>query len=207
MPSLLRKLKIIKGYNTSSERTFNILLSHLGVASFEEIVYYNSPHLYVNMLWNEYKALGISNNSLNGSLFEVIIDTLLYREGILPYYIQANVAFVPNVNFDLVLYSKESPVSLSLKTSLRERYKQADLEAIALKYVHRKAKCYLLTLEVEEALNVNKKIADGQAIGLDKAILCSDETFDSFIQDLKSRVFTESQTVDVVTGRFVKRSE
>lgn len=61
MPSLLRELNIIKGYNTSSERTFNILLSHLGVASFEEIVYDNSPHLYVNILWNEYKALDIYN--------------------------------------------------------------------------------------------------------------------------------------------------
>ena len=44
----------------------------------------------------------------------------------------------------------------------RERYKQADLEAIALKYVHRKALSYLVTLEANEAKSVKAKIKSGR---------------------------------------------
>lgn len=64
----------------------------------------------------------------------------------------AKVAFVPNVIYDLMFYTSErGPICISAKTSLRERYKQADLEAIALKYVHRKALSYLVTLQTNEA--------------------------------------------------------
>ena len=110
---------------------------------------YATPKDYVKVYWDALSA--DANATLRGSIFEYIIYTLLYREGIRPFYTQAKVAFVPNVNFDTLLYCRSTPVSLSLKTSLRERYKQADLEAIALKYVHRKSKCYLLTMDSKEA--------------------------------------------------------
>lgn len=204
MPLSLQKLQILKGKNTKTEMTFNQVMKMLNVDSFEDIVY-DKPHEYVTKIWSAFKSLGKKSNTLNGSIFETIIDTLLYREGILPYYLQASVAFVPNVYFDLVLYRAEYPVSLSLKTSLRERYKQADLEAIAMKYVHRKAKCYLLTLNQSEADSVNDKIKQGQAIGLDMAILCSDDTFDTLIGELRQQVFQESVPVEVITGRLVNK--
>jgi len=40
---------------------------------------------------------------------------------------------------------------LTIKTSLRERYKQADLEGLALKQVYRKSKTYLITLSGQES--------------------------------------------------------
>ena len=92
-------------------------------------------------------------------IFEYILATLFVREGILPLYLSAKVAFVPNVIYDLMLFTSErGPICLSAKTSLRERYKQADLESIALKYVHRKALSFLLTLEENEAKSVKKKL-------------------------------------------------
>ena len=108
-----------------------------------------TPNEYVSYCWDKYINSGVArNNALNGSVFELIIASLLVKERIVPLYLQANVAFVPNIDFDAIVYSSENgPISLSLKTSLRERYKQADLEAIALKYVHRKAKSYLLTID------------------------------------------------------------
>ena len=74
--------------------------------------------------------------------------------------------FIPNIEFDFVAYSKEiGPIVLSAKTSLRERYKQADLEGMMMRQVHRRAKSYLLTLDKDEAMNVNSKIQEGKVLG------------------------------------------
>ena len=164
---------------------------------------YRDHASYVNDFWGRYKHTPegqLGSNSLNGSMFEMIINTLLIREGIMPFYLQGKVAFVPNVEFDVILYTPKAPVSLSLKTSLRERYKQADLEAIALKYVHRNAECYLLTLSREECDNINGKILSGEAIGLTKAILCSDHTFNEFIEYLKEKNFELAGNVDIISS-------
>jgi len=121
-------------------------------------VNYEKPSEYVQKYWEKFQKHPEKNNSLNGTIFEYILATLFVREDILPLYMGTKVAFVPNVKYDLMLYTSErGPICLSAKTSLRERYKQADLEAIALKYVHRKALSYLLTLEETEANNVREK--------------------------------------------------
>ena len=115
--------------------------------------------------------------------------------------VAVNFAFVPNVNFDAVLYTHETgPIGLSLKTSLRERYKQADLEAVALKYVHRKAENYLLTMDREEAESVSRKIATGAVLGLDKAVLASSDEFDSFVNNLKTKTFISPSSVEIITA-------
>ena len=116
---------------------------------------------------------------------------------------QAQVAFVPNVNFDALLYCQSTPVSLSLKTSLRERYKQADLEAIALKYVHRKSKCYLLTMDTKEANVQKEKILSGDIIGLDEIIDCNTDDINRLIEDLKQIQFVTSKKIDVVQGNLI----
>ena len=161
------------------------------------------PHEYIKHCWQKYKQNGNNDNSINGAFFEHIIYTLLYRENILPFYTQVKVAFVPNIEFDTILYSKSSPICLSLKTSLRERYKQADLEAISLKYVHRKAQSYLLTLSTTEALSIKNKIEDGQVIGLDDVIDCNSDEIDALIKRLKKIVFTESETIEVLKGNLI----
>ena len=170
-------------------------------------VEYNKPHEYIEFYWDKYQNSKRKNNSIGGGFFEFIIYTLLYREGILPFYTQAKVAFVPNIEFDTILYSKERPICLSLKTSLRERYKQADLEAIALKYVHRKAQSYLLTLDSKEAKATKEKIPTGNLIGLDDVIDCNTSQIDELIIFLKKQNFCESTKIDVVTGNLVKTIE
>lgn len=162
---------------------------------------YNTPKEYVKMYWDALEEA--HKPTLHGNVFEYIIYTLLYREGIRPFYTQAKVAFVPNVNFDTLLYCQSTPVSLSLKTSLRERYKQADLEAIALKYVHRKSKCYLLTMDSIEAHVQKAKILSGDIIGLDEIIDCTSDDIDKLIVNLKQFAFTRSTTIDVVQGNLV----
>lgn len=161
-----------------------------------------SPCDYVSYCWEKYNNSGVKkSNSLNGSIFELIISSLLVKEGIVPLFLQARVAFVPNVLFDIIAYSTENgPISLSLKTSLRERYKQADLEAIALKYVHRKAKCYLLTIDKDEAKSVNGKIQNGDMLGLDSAILVTSSEMNKLIDELKSSNLIDPGSIDILAS-------
>src|SRR5690606_39014649 len=143
--------------------------------------------------WNEY--LGVRDDlipneqtrrGVNGKIFEYILATLLIRERIFPIFMNAKVAFVPNINYDLLLYSSDQgPICISAKTSFRERYKQADLEAIALKYVHRKSKSYLVTLSELDANMVNAKQKNGDVIGLDKAVYALDHNFNQLIEEIK----------------------
>lgn len=189
---LLSKIGLI-GENAKTAEIFESLF---GNKTFFDIEY-DKPSDYVNIYWSEFKKHNYP--SLNGEMFEVILRTLFVREDLLPMYIQAKVAFVPNVNYDSLFYSKEcGPISISMKTSLRERYKQADLEAIALKYVHRKAKCFLLTLEEKEALSVKNKIKTGEVIGLDRVILCSKPEFDDLIEEIRQLSLTEAGTIEII---------
>lgn len=192
---ILKKIGII-GSNSITASKFESLFEH---KSFYEIEY-DKPSDYVSLYWNKFKETQ-NNASVNGKMFEIILQTLMLREGIFPLYLQAQVAFVPNVNYDSLLYCKEfGPISLSMKTSLRERYKQADLEAIALKYVHRKAKCYLLTVSGEESKGVKEKILTGEVIGIDKVILCTNNEIDQLIKELKSYKLTEAGSVDIISS-------
>lgn len=143
---------------------------------------------------------GKVDNSINGKIFEYAIIAILINEAILPLYVQAKIAFVPNVDFDLLLYANNKPIALSLKTSLRERYKQADLEAIALKYVHRKAQSYLLTLGEHEVFGVNAKILSGDVIGIDKVIYCLSYEFDNFIFTLHQDEFCEAGNIEIINA-------
>ena len=191
--SKLNQLGITIGKNKKADIVFESLFENF----FS--VKYKTPSDYVSQYWDMYLKHPEGNNNLNGKIFEYILATLFIRENLLPLYISAKVAFVPNVIYDLMFYSSErGPICLSAKTSLRERYKQADLEAIALKYVHRKALCYLITLEEHEARSVKEKIKTGDVIGLDNVIVATSDDFNDLINELKRYQFSEPPTVKVI---------
>ena len=199
---LLYDKRILMTKSTKTEKVFEGLFAPL---TFEQVEY-NNPEDYVYKFWKRYQERSDKNNSLNGKIWECIIISLLYREGLLPFYTQAKVAFVPNVEFDVLLYTPERPISLSLKTSLRERYKQADLEAIALHYVHRRAKCYLLTLDPAEAAQCKAKIKSGDIIGIEKVIDCNTSDINDLIEELQTikDELTVSQKIEVIEGNLIQ---
>lgn len=199
---LLYKKHIMITKGTKSEKVFEELFAPL---TFEQVEY-TTPQDYVSKYWERYQERTDKNNALNGKIWECIIITLLYREKLLPFYTQAKVAFVPNVDFDVLLYTPSRPISLSLKTSLRERYKQADLEAIALRYVHRRAKSYLLTLDPSEAALCKEKIRTGDIIGIDKIIDCNTSDINELIDELRTvkGELTISPQIDVVEGNLIQ---
>lgn len=206
---ILQDLNIVRGADTQAERIFEDLFP-----SFMDIEY-DKPSDYVSIFWNAYinkrNLLGLNDQTLrgiNGKIFEYIIATLLIRENIFPIFMNAKVAFVPNINYDLLLYtSDQGPICLSAKTSFRERYKQADLEAIALKYVHRKSKSYLLTLTEADAISVNSKQRTGDVIGLDQAIYTLSFDFDNLITDIKGYNLTDSPTITVIESSQIVTEE
>jgi hypothetical protein len=190
---MLKELGIVIGNNTKAGNIFEELFS-----DFMEIRY-SSPSNYIQLFWNKYESYTERNSNLNGKMFEYILSSLCIREGILPLYLSAKVAFVPNVIYDLMFYTAErGPICWSVKTSLRERYKQADLESIALKYVHRKALSYLITLDEREAKGVKEKIKTGDVIGLDNVVVATHTDFDQLVVDLKTFKFEEPPTVKVI---------
>jgi len=193
----LSNLKLISG-----QQTCNVFDSIYG--DILEIDY-NSESEFICDLWSRYTP---SSKSLNGRVFEGLIAVALYRSSILPLFIEAKLTFVPNISFDFIAYSKEhGPIILSAKTSLRERYKQADLEGMMLRQVHRRSKSYLITNDETEANLVNRKIESGQALGLDDVIIATSEKFDELISDLKKLNYYAPEKVDILTSsRFVDKS-
>lgn len=161
------------------------------------------PSEYIRLCKEAYDNSSVTkNNALNGKVFELMISSLCVKENIKPIFLQAAVAFVPNVEYDAILYSSEKfPISLSMKTSLRERYKQADLEAVALKYVHRKAESYLLSLDATEVRDVKNKILSGSVLGINNVLCTTSREFDEFIYNLKERIFIKPEKIDVVTAK------
>jgi len=199
---MLKKLGIVIGNNTKSGELFENLFP-----DFMDIKY-DKPSEYINKLWSKYESQPERNANLNGKMFEYILASLCIRESILPIYMSAKVAFVPNVIYDLMFYTAEKgPICWSVKTSLRERYKQADLESIALKYVHRKALSYLVTLNENEANNVKLKIKSGDVLGLDEVVVATTNDFDDLVANLKKYIFDKPPKIKVIESNLIVTEE
>lgn len=199
---MLKELGVVVGSHTKAGAIFEKLFP-----DFMEYKY-SKPSEYVKELWSKYEKTPDRNSGLNGKIFEYILASLCIREGILPFYMSAKVAFVPNVIFDLMFFTSErGPICWSVKTSLRERYKQADLESIALKYVHRKSLSYLITLNKSEAASVKSKIKSGDVIGLDDVLVTTETEFDKLVTDLKLLDFEEPPVVRVIESTQVVTEE
>ena len=98
--------------------------------------------------------------SSNGKALEVIITFLITREKILIKYMDENIG-IPYVKPDLILERKDKKlIFLSLKTSLRERWKQADWEAAKFKKKYPNDYCYLLSNSKKEIKNLEPNLKD-----------------------------------------------
>lgn len=169
-------------------------------------VYKNKkPSETVRKLWQKYNKTEACTNSMNGKILELIITIILYNSDIMPFYTNAKVHFVPGINYDILLFSKDNfPIILSVKTSLRERWKQADLEALALNNVYRKAQTYLLTLEEQEAsVRLNNK---DEWLGLDDIIYCCSSEFDKLIDKLKEYKYITPEKIELIDAQAVINS-
>lgn len=166
-------------------------------------IVYEVPHKFINAVYTLYNSKYKSNPSVNGRIFEYLVCETLVQESIVPFYYQASFERVPNADFDIVLYDHNRPVVLTLKTSLRERYKQADLEGFALRQVYRGAESYLITLSGQEVGSIQTKIKKGDIAGLQGCIVASLAAYDAFLNRLKTRKFVKAEKVMPLMGQII----
>ena len=143
--------------------------------------------------------------SMGGNWLEYATLVALKHQGLTPAYWQAEFTAVPNNFNDVMVWSKEhSPVIISCKTSLRERYKQADLEAVALRAHFPNAKLFLLTLDADKKhlARIRKKIAQKELLAL-QAIYAEDNVNELFTF-LKTLTLTEPDAKILRSGKVVR---
>ena len=144
-------------------------------------------------------------NSLRGSAFENLILAIFLINEIKPIYEQCTLQFVPNVRFDFILFENPTkPTIISLKTSLRERYKQVELEAYYCKQVYKQTKCIFISLDSEgvRAAEVKKKLFE--VLYIDEFVVATDNQFDLLVKKLKNYDYHRSGTFNVVnTGSLI----
>lgn len=132
--------------------------------------------------WQSYAYGKNFNNSLPGKVFEKLFEIYCY---LLNYEIVAQDEYfgeVPLVKPDFVLENKNGEyLFLSLKTSLRERWKQADWEAIYFKEYYPDTPCILLTFDKSEERKLQIKINDELLKGLDDSCIASSKKLDQIL--------------------------
>ena len=165
---------------------------------------YSTPHEFVAQAYKQYLTEHSSNPSVNGRIFEYIICETFMREGIVPFYHRAEFTFVPYAGFDLLLYHPKRPIVLSMKVSLRERYKQVALEGLALGDVYRNARSYLLTLS-DEQMRIQKRIESGDVAGLTACIRADTADYDELIEKLKRDSYSAADWILPVEGTLISR--
>lgn len=129
-------------------------------------------------IYDRLKPNGHGSRNWNGLLLEELVVKFLHTE------IQADcifrnkkLALIDDTKYDILLCftsedgATQSPICISVKTSLRERYKQAEREGLTAKQVHLGSYTALLTMDKKM---VEKK---GDSMrGLDMVIDCSNIT-------------------------------
>lgn len=182
--------------SSTTSASANLLLSIQPELTSIEIA---KPSEYVDFIWKKAEEDSRLTRDVRGKFFELLIASCLIKNKVLPFFWQAQLEFVPLANFDLVIYTEErGPIVLSLKTSIRERYKQAEFEAQAMKNVHRRAKNFLVTIESDEAKSLMSKIDSGVLTGIDRVVVANEDSFDELLDFLKSLTIVDTPVFSAV---------
>lgn len=79
---MLKKLGIVKTKN----KGYKVFMEHIAPDFLDNTMI---PSEYVKFCWKKYETSGVSRtNSLNGTIFELIIATLFVKEGLVPLHLQ-----------------------------------------------------------------------------------------------------------------------
>lgn len=153
---------------------------------------YKHPSQFFNTFWKKYEKFKINykkiegkeiNNSYNGQALEIILAYLFTREKIQIEKMDEILNDVKYVKPDFLLKcSNNKKFFISAKVSIRERWKQADWEAIKYKEHYPSAKCILIMNDNQEYKGLKSKIED---LYLDDIILASSSDLNNFIKTIK----------------------
>ncbi len=201
--SPVRELGVVRTYGDTAE----IFDHSVNLADLDKGVGYLLLHTIENCRSNA-AAQGKSPQSIGsmgGSWLEWATLVTLKEKKLTPAYWQAEFASVPDNFNDVMLWSKElGPIIISCKTSLRERYKQADLEAVALRAHYPNGKFFLLTLDADKKhlARTRKKITEKELLAL-QAIYAEDNA-DELFGFLKTLTLGEPDPKILRSGKVVR---
>ena len=153
---------------------------------------YNKPQEFFINFWNKYelfkkKFKSINkkeiNNSFNGAALEIILAYLFTRENIQIYKMDENID-IKFVKPDFILIGKsKKKFFISVKVSLRERWKQADWEAIKYKDKYPNSKCFLVINNKKEYNSMKEKI---EFLSLDNVFFANSNDLNEMINLIKN---------------------
>lgn len=134
-------------------------------------------HKTLGGIYRRISPKGRGSRNWNGLLLEeLVVKFLRTKIGEDCIFRNKKLALIDDTKYDILLCSSnnqgktQSPICLSVKTSLRERYKQAEREGLTAKQVHLGSYTVLLTMDKKV---VEKK---GRIMrGLDMVVDCSNE--------------------------------
>lgn len=163
-----------------------------------------NPAKFVRKVMAGFDAIDLKpqqGKNLHGYIYECAIGETLVREGLVPLYYQASLTHVEEANFDWFLYHPSTPIAISCKTSLRERWKQAALEAMALKAVFPLAKCYLITRDEQAVVIRNSK---NNRMRIDEFVVGCSDKFNALVGQLKKIKFELAKPVSPIKHQRVE---
>ena len=138
---------------------------------------------FFNHFWEIYNSYALSNklnNQVPGNAFEIIFAFILDYENIEISSMDEKIGNLDFVKPDFVI--KKNNTFISCKTSLRERWKQADWESIKFKEIFPESKCYLITNHYKEYLTLRNKISK---LDIDKVYYSASNDINLLIKEIK----------------------
>ncbi|QKX95577.1 hypothetical protein [Candidatus Phytoplasma asteris] len=136
----------IQQFNTNIQ-TVEILKCFFNKDTFNLSIneYMKTNYQQLNHYFNQNNINSQSQKVIRGKINEYFILLYFQNKGIINLYPQAYLFFIPDIKFDLVLFTETKRImAFNFKTCLRDRYKQAMVEGQQLKKLDTRFEFYLL---------------------------------------------------------------
>ncbi|MCQ9618851.1 MAG: hypothetical protein NOI47_000433 [Candidatus Phytoplasma pruni] len=169
--------------------TFNLSINEYMQTNDQQLKHY----------FNQNNINSQSQKVIRGKINEYLILLYFQNKGITNLYPQVNLFFIPDIKFDLVLFTqKKRIIAFNFKTCLRDRYKQAVVEGQQLKKLDTRFEFYLLTNNETETQRLNKKINQGKIPGINKVINLFSNSANNFLQNLITTKFIPFSNINII---------
>ncbi|MDO8059354.1 hypothetical protein OC683_01860 ['Crotalaria aegyptiaca' phytoplasma] len=193
----LEQIKVFKPQSLCVQITKLIINPMLFHHPFHE--YMIQHHHFLNQYFTNYHYNSQSQKVIRGKINEYLILFYFQNQGISNLYPQAYLFFIPDIKFDLVLFTQTKRIiAFNFKTCLRDRYKQALIEGQQLKKLDTRFEFYLLTNNTVEAQRLNKKIHQGKTPGINRVIDCFSSQANIFLQILLTNQFIPFPDINII---------
>ncbi|QKX95748.1 hypothetical protein [Candidatus Phytoplasma asteris] len=164
---------------------------------FDEYMLESHAKLNKYLTDNNYNSQ--SQKAIRGKINEYLILLYFHQKGITNLYPQAYLFFIPDIKFDLVLFSQTKRIiAFNFKTCLRDRYKQTIIEAQQIKKLDARFEFYLLTNNATETQRLNNKIINGKVQGINQIINLFSNKANQFLQNLLTNNFIPFSPINLI---------